>query len=141
MISASQQVKTSSDCFLVDVKLHKKCAQLSSDKKDPKFHKGLVTCVAISPDDKYLVTGGADQMIKVWNFETLVHIKDFAGHRGAITSLVFRHNFSGQLFSASKDRSIKVCEIKMLLQKIFLMFRRGAWMRWALSTPCMATRI
>ena len=37
----------------------------------------------------------------------MTHITAFAGHRGAITGLGFRHG-TGQLFSCSEDRTVKV---------------------------------
>jgi WD40 repeat protein len=39
---------------------HQNTATTNTDN----FHKGSVLCCAISPDDKYLVTGGSDRLIK-----------------------------------------------------------------------------
>ncbi|TMS35391.1 hypothetical protein L596_002805 [Steinernema carpocapsae] len=76
--------------------------------KNADNHKGSINALAISPDSKWLVTGGADNLIKIWDFETLRHVHEFRGHRGEVTSLVFRLDSSSELFSGSKDRSVKV---------------------------------
>jgi len=85
-------------------------------------------CCEISPNDQFLVTGGSDNLIKfillliyfnlflrIWDFEKLVFIKDFDGHRGPVNSLRFRQKCDSiELFSASTDRSIIVCFIFVL---------------------------
>lgn len=64
-------------------------------------------CAAISSDQQYLVSGGVDGLIHVWDYNTCEHVKYFKGHRGPINGLVFRLN-ALQLFSASEDRTVKV---------------------------------
>ncbi|CAK5034541.1 unnamed protein product [Meloidogyne enterolobii] len=47
--------------------------------------------------------------VLIWDFEKLVFIKDFDGHRGPVNSLRFRQKCDSiELFSASTDRSIIV---------------------------------
>lgn len=102
--------------FLVNIKERKKCGVLKMSKNDNNiYHKGKVTCCAISPDDKYIVTGGEDTYIKVWDFKTIEHVKDFQAHRSAVTSLAFRKTTDSlELFSASADRSIKAWNLDQL---------------------------
>lgn len=101
--------------ILDNVAKRKKCGFLKMSKKDNIYHRGKVTCCAISPDDKYLVTGGEDTYIKVWDFKTLEHIKDFKAHLSAVTSLTFRKTTEClELFSASSDRSIKAWNLDQL---------------------------
>jgi len=96
-------------------------------QKQKKAGRSLLAC-ALSPDDKYLVTGGADGRLDVWDFDTLALVKSFpTAHRAAITSLVFRQlskkglvemeeemgegdALAMELFSASADRTVKVSE-------------------------------
>ncbi|GMT15006.1 hypothetical protein PFISCL1PPCAC_6303, partial [Pristionchus fissidentatus] len=90
---------------------------IKRDKSIPeterKTHGGAIHAVAISPDGRYLVTGGVDAILKVWNMQTLAHVKDLRGHRSAITSLVFRLN-SPHLFSVSKDRTARLWDIDQM---------------------------
>jgi len=69
--------------------------------------------VAIDDNLKYIVTGGVDNLIKVWNFTALDFVRDFKGHRGAITGLVFRRG-TLQLFSSSRDRSVKAWDLEQM---------------------------
>lgn len=80
----------------------------------PKItHTGHIVCLAISSDNKFLVSGGKDNLIHVWNVETCEHIHCFKGHRGAVNGLAFRLN-SHQLFSASSDRCVKVWNLDVM---------------------------
>ncbi|VDM59750.1 unnamed protein product [Angiostrongylus costaricensis] len=73
-------------------------------------HHGHIFSVTISSDGKYIVSGGFDAVLKVWDFLTMDHVCDFKGHRGPITALCFqlKTNF---LFSASRDRSVKLWDL------------------------------
>ena len=76
-------------------------------------HTGHILSVAASPDGKYVATGGADKKLIIWAAEDLRPLKTFYTHRDAVTGLDFAPSlgttsgFGAQLFSASKDRSIK----------------------------------
>ncbi|KAA8575384.1 hypothetical protein EYC84_004553 [Monilinia fructicola] len=56
---------------------------------------------------KFVVTGGVDRKIVVWNAETLRPIRVFSQHRDAVTGLAFRRG-TNQLYSSSRDRTIKI---------------------------------
>ncbi|EHY52004.1 pre-rRNA processing protein [Exophiala dermatitidis] len=76
-------------------------------------HTGQILAVAASPDGKYVATGGADKKLIVWSAEDLRPLKTFTTHRDAVTALAFapssstQSGFGAQLFSGSKDRSLK----------------------------------
>ncbi|KAF7954050.1 uncharacterized protein EAE97_001448 [Botrytis byssoidea] len=70
-------------------------------------HTDAIICVAASQDGKFVVTGGVDRKIIVWNAETLRPIRVFSQHRDSITGLAFRRG-TNQLYSSSKDRTIKI---------------------------------
>ncbi|RVX73991.1 hypothetical protein B0A52_02881 [Exophiala mesophila] len=77
-------------------------------------HTGSILCVAASPDGKFVATGGADKKLIIWSAEDLRPLKTFTTHRDAVTALAFapksttESGFGAQLFSASKDRSLKI---------------------------------
>eukprot|EP00081_Caenorhabditis_elegans_P014455 NP_493797.2 Uncharacterized protein CELE_T02H6.1 [Caenorhabditis elegans] len=76
-------------------------------------HYGVIFTVAVSPDQKFIASGGFDQVVKIWNFDSLEHIKDLSGHRGPIFSLTFQLK-TNNLYSASQDRSVKMWDIDQL---------------------------
>ncbi|XP_065909895.1 U3 small nucleolar RNA-interacting protein 2-like [Dysidea avara] len=71
------------------------------------FPTGQVLALAVSTDGKYLVSGGEDKMVRVWEADTLTHVKNFKGHRNAVTGLTFQQG-SYELFSCSSDRTVKI---------------------------------
>lgn len=82
---------------------------------DPSFHHHTksILCVTASADGRFVVTGGADRKLIVWDSETLKPLKIFTQHRDAVTSLAFRGK-TNQLFSASKDRTVKIWSLNEL---------------------------
>lgn len=81
----------------------------TSMTKDRNYqrHVGHILAVAASPDGKYVVTGGADRKLIVYDAATLKPIKVLTHHRDAVTGLAFRRG-TNQLYSCSKDRTVKV---------------------------------
>lgn len=80
------------------------------NKQDKTFQghtAGEILCIAASQDGKFLVTGGTDRRLCIYDANTLKPIKAWTHHRDAVISLAFRRG-SNQLYSASKDRTIKV---------------------------------
>jgi ribosomal RNA-processing protein 9 len=78
--------------------------------KDKAFQghiAGEILCIAASQDGKFLVTGGTDCRLCIYDANTLKPIKAWTHHRDAVTALAFRRG-SNQLYSASKDRTVKV---------------------------------
>ncbi|KAM4056232.1 putative WD repeat-containing protein C2E1P5.05 [Hirsutella rhossiliensis] len=84
----------------------------SKDKKYQR-HVGQILAVAASPDGKYVVTGGEDRKLIVYDAASLKPIKVLTHHRDAITGLAFRRG-TNQLYSASKDRTVKVWSLDEL---------------------------
>ncbi|KAL6822143.1 WD40-repeat-containing domain protein [Trichoderma camerunense] len=78
-----------------------------------KRHVGNILAVAASSDGKFVVTGGKDKKIIVYDAETLKPIKVFTHHRDAVTGLAFRRG-TNQLYSCSKDRTVKVWSLDEL---------------------------
>jgi WD40 repeat protein len=69
-------------------------------------HSGSIWCIAITPDSKWVVTGGGDNIVKVWSIET-GNIKTLYGHINTITSVAISDN--GMIIvSGSADSTIRV---------------------------------
>lgn len=86
----------------------------SKDKeRNYKRHTGRILAVAASPDGKYVVTGGEDRKLIIYDAATLKPIKVFSHHRDAVTGLAFRRG-TNQLYSCSKDRTVKVWSLDEL---------------------------
>ena len=51
-------------------------------------HSGDVTSMVMTPDGHYLVTGGNDETVKVWDFETGALAHTLKAHESAITHLL-----------------------------------------------------
>lgn len=76
-------------------------------------HTAAILCVAASQDGKFVVTGGRDRRVIVWDAETLTILRVWAHHRDAVTGLAFRRG-KNQLYSSSADRTIKVWSLDEL---------------------------
>lgn len=63
--------------------------------------------LAVSPDGKWLVTGGKDQQIKLWNLADGTAGPVGTGHTGPITAVAFATD-SLKLFSASEDKTLRM---------------------------------
>jgi len=84
-----------------------------SAKTKIKAHVGDVLCLALSTDFMYLASGGHDQVIHIWNPDTLEWLHVFKGHRNIISGLAFQQK-QHQLFSASNDKTIKVWNLDQM---------------------------
>jgi len=73
-------------------------------------HQGTVRSVALSPDRQYLLSGGDDRAIKLWDMESGRCVQTFHGHRQRVFSVQFcpdrRH-----ILSASDDQTVRLWDI------------------------------
>jgi WD40 repeat protein len=63
--------------------------------------------VAFSPDGALLATGGADQLVRVWDAATGKELRQLQGHTGVVWGVAFEPSGS-RLASVSGDRTVKV---------------------------------
>ncbi|KAI1106113.1 WD40 repeat-like protein [Jackrogersella minutella] len=84
-----------------------------SKEKNYQGHTADILCVAASQDGKFVVTGGADKRLIVYDGKSLKPLRTFMHHRDAVTGLAFRRG-TNQLYSASKDRTVKVWSLDEL---------------------------
>ncbi len=78
------------------------CPQRSSKK---------VTTLAITPDDKYLISGSDDQTIKIWNLETRKELFTLKGHEDSVNTISITPD-GKHLISGSKDKTIKIWHLE-----------------------------
>lgn len=57
----------------------------SRDTGELQGHSDEIWALAISPDGKYLASGGKDKRVGVWDVEKNVWMKGFGGHRDCIS--------------------------------------------------------
>ena len=72
--------------------------------------KVAVTCMAVSPDGLWLMTGGQDRMTRVWELSTQVPARNvitLGGHRGPITAVAFSPD-GRWLASGSEDGTVRL---------------------------------
>jgi len=85
-----------------------------------KGHHDSVKSVAISSDNKYIVSASADKTIKIWNLKTGKLIKTLKGHIGSVNSIAIssdnKYIVSGSgaryTFSNNNDPTIKIWNLK-----------------------------
>ena len=77
-------------------------------RKIENAHLNSVFAVKYSPDMKYLLSGGRDAQLRIWNMENDQEIPmKYAAHMYTINSIAFHHK--GNIFAtASRDRTIKI---------------------------------
>lgn len=80
--------------------------------KGEEYHTDEITCVAVSSDGKFVVTGGKDKHILIWDTAKLSLLKKIPlNHRNAVVnSISFRHG-SHELYVASSDLKIRIYNV------------------------------
>eukprot|EP01133_Synstelium_polycarpum_P015959 gene15959-18973_t len=98
--------------------LEKRLAAKAAGDAKPVENKntyfGRVLAMALSHDAKYLVTGGEEKVIKVWDVENgFKVVETFRGHRDVVTALAFRRG-TYTLYSGSNDRTLKIWDLSQM---------------------------
>lgn len=82
-------------------------------------HDGPIRALAFSPDGKQLVSGGQDNVLRVWNFALDGEMAVLRGHASHVRDCVFSPN--GQLLlSAGRDQQIKLWQPSEYAEAIVL---------------------
>jgi len=61
--------------------------------------------------DNLIATGGSDNLVRVWNWQTGSEADRLAGHTGSIAALSYDAD-SGQIISGSYDTTVRVWTLK-----------------------------
>jgi WD40 repeat protein len=83
---------------------------------ETKTHTAEAWGLAISPDEKFLATGGTDQLIKISEFPTLKHVTTLKGHVNEVWHLSFSKD-GKTLVSAGKERKIRFWDMESILSQ------------------------
>jgi eukaryotic-like serine/threonine-protein kinase len=70
-------------------------------------HKGAVTAVAFSPDDRLLASGSTDKTVKLWDAATGKEIRSLEGHTARVTGVAFSPD-GQRLATSSADRTVRL---------------------------------
>jgi WD40 repeat protein/tetratricopeptide (TPR) repeat protein len=89
-------------------------------------HTDAVNCVAFSGDGKRIVTGGLDNIIKVWDAQREgPALLDLKGHTGHVNSVAFSPDGT-RIVSGSGDRTVRVWDAKTGVTLLELKGHTGA---------------
>lgn len=77
-------------------------------------HCDQINCVAVSPDGRYIVTGGQDARLIIWSSENLTCLR-VLDTRASVNAITFRRN-TDQLFAACADLRIRTFSIAQQAQ-------------------------
>ena len=72
-----------------------------------------MTSVCLSHDSKYIISGGLDKTIKIWNFESGILIKSLTGHDDVVDQVCISKD-SKFIVSGSDDITVKVWDLSMI---------------------------
>jgi WD40 repeat protein len=73
-------------------------------------HTDAITCMALSPDNEYLVTGSDDSTAKVWKVDDGSIVVDLAKHDAPVKDVTFSPN--GQFIAtASQDKTARIWDL------------------------------
>ena len=73
-------------------------------------HSWAVNAVAVTPDGRWVISGGGDKWIKIWDLQQGKELHTLKGHTGPVTSVAVTPD-GRRLISASADRTLKVWDL------------------------------
>ncbi len=85
-------------------------AEYGGEVRSLAGHKGAVTSVAYSPDGSYLLSGGEDGTLKLWETATGREVRTFTGHKAGVTSVAFSPDGS-MAVSGSNDSTLRLWDV------------------------------
>jgi hypothetical protein len=85
-------------------------AEYGGEVRSLAGHKGAVTSVAYSPDGTYVLSGGEDGTLKLWETATGREVRTFTGHKAGVTSVAFSPD-GATAVSGSNDSTLRLWDV------------------------------
>ena len=86
-------------------------------------HENGVTSIAYHAENKQLITGGKDAILRIWNIETMQQIKAIPAHNFVIYDILFLN--PSEFISVSRDKSIKIWSFEKMSVIQRIEFKNG----------------
>jgi WD40 repeat protein len=86
-------------------------------------HENGVTSLAYHTENKQLITGGKDAILRIWNVETMQQIKAIPAHNFVIYDILFLN--PREFITVSRDKSIKIWSFEKLSVSQKIEFKNG----------------
>jgi len=86
-------------------------------------HENGVTSLAYHAENKQLITGGKDAILRIWNVETMQQIKAIPAHNFVIYDILFLN--PREFITVSRDKSIKIWSFEKLSVSQKIEFKNG----------------
>ncbi len=69
-----------------------------------------MSCAAVSADGRFVVSGGRDAVIRLWDAETGGEVRKFCGHEAEVLSLAFSDD-GRRILSGSADTTVRLWDV------------------------------
>lgn len=95
----------------------------------PNAHRGGVTCVAVhcTGSLQYMVTGGADGVVRIWRLSNRELVVQFSEHSKTVTSVLVDVLKPNLVHSASLDMSVLTYDLKTQRRTVSHLVQRGSF--------------
>jgi WD40 repeat protein len=96
-------------------------------------HNDWVRAVAVTPNDKQVISGSSDNTLKVWNLETGEELFTLKGHNDWVNAIAVTPN-GKQVISGSDDNTLKIWNLETG-EELFTLNGHNASVRAVAVTP------
>ena len=94
---------------------------LDSKKELIKYTPGIgpLQCLALTPDNKFLIFGSRSGIMKVWNYPEATEYCTYTGHENSLRNLSCTSD-SNYVISSSLDKTLRIFNIKKKVEEVKL---------------------